>query len=54
MGELSKSIAGDTLRGVAEGCRRAGCALLGGETATMPGVYAKGDVELVGFSVGVV
>ncbi|MEZ4333459.1 MAG: phosphoribosylformylglycinamidine cyclo-ligase [Myxococcota bacterium] len=54
MGELSKSIASDTLRGVAEGCRRAGCALLGGETATMPGVYAKGDVELVGFSVGVV
>ena len=54
MGDLSKSIAGDTLRGVAEGCRRAGCALLGGETATMPGVYAKGDVELVGFSVGVV
>ncbi len=54
MGDLSKTIAGDTLRGVAEGCRRAGCALLGGETATMPGVYAKGDVELVGFSVGVV
>ncbi len=54
MGDLSKAIAGDTLRGVAEGCRRAGCALLGGETATMPGVYAKGDVELVGFSVGVV
>jgi phosphoribosylformylglycinamidine cyclo-ligase len=54
MGDLSKTIAADTLRGVAEGCRRAGCALLGGETATMPGVYAKGDVELVGFSVGVV
>lgn len=54
MGDLSKAIASDTLRGVAEGCRRAGCALLGGETATMPGVYAKGDVELVGFSVGVV
>jgi phosphoribosylformylglycinamidine cyclo-ligase len=39
---------------VAEGCRRAGCALLGGETATMPGVYPKGEVELVGFGVGVV
>src|SRR5262249_58405935 len=41
------------LRGVAEGCRRAGCALLGGETATMPGVYPKGELELVGFGVGV-
>jgi phosphoribosylformylglycinamidine cyclo-ligase len=39
---------------MAEGCRRAGCALLGGETATMPGVYAEGEVELVGFGVGVV
>ena len=44
----------EALRGVAEGCRRAGCALLGGETATMPGIYAKGDLELVGFGVGVV
>jgi phosphoribosylformylglycinamidine cyclo-ligase len=42
------------LRGVAEGCRRAGCALLGGETATMPGVYPEGEIELVGFGVGVV
>ena len=54
MGELSKQIAGDALRGIAEGCRRAGAALLGGETATMPGVYPKGELEIVGFSVGVV
>jgi phosphoribosylformylglycinamidine cyclo-ligase len=54
MGELDTAIASEALRGVAEGCRRAGCTLLGGETATMPGVYAKGDLELVGFGVGVV
>jgi len=54
MSQLDKATAAETLRGVAEGCKRAGCALLGGETATMPGVYHKGEVELVGFSVGVV
>ena len=54
MSQLDKSIASEALRGVAEGCKRAGCALLGGETATMPGVYKKGEVELVGFAVGVV
>lgn len=54
MGELDDAIAAEALRGIAEGCRRAGCALLGGETATMPGVYPKGDLELVGFGVGVV
>jgi phosphoribosylformylglycinamidine cyclo-ligase len=54
MGELSKEVASDALRGVAEGCRRAGAALIGGETATMPGVYPKGELEIVGFSVGVV
>jgi phosphoribosylformylglycinamidine cyclo-ligase len=54
MGQLDREIAKDALRGIAEGCRRAGCALLGGETATMPGVYAAGDIELVGFGVGVV
>jgi phosphoribosylformylglycinamidine cyclo-ligase len=54
MGDLEPETAVEALRGVAEGCRRAGCALLGGETATMPGVYRKGEVELVGFGVGVV
>jgi phosphoribosylformylglycinamidine cyclo-ligase len=54
MGRLDKKIAEEALRGIAEGCRRAGCALLGGETATMPGVYQEGEVELVGFGVGVV
>ena len=41
MGELDRERARQALRGIAEGCRRAGCALLGGETATMPGVYPK-------------
>ena len=54
MSKLDRKIASDALRGIAEGCRRAGCALLGGETATMPGVYRDGDLEMVGFSVGVV
>jgi phosphoribosylformylglycinamidine cyclo-ligase len=54
MDRLDHEIAKQALRGVAEGCRRAGCALLGGETASMPGVYAKGEIELVGFGVGVV
>jgi phosphoribosylformylglycinamidine cyclo-ligase len=54
MAKLDVDRARQALRGMAEGCRRAGCALLGGETATMPGVYAEGEIELVGFGVGVV
>jgi phosphoribosylformylglycinamidine cyclo-ligase len=53
MSELDEKVATEALRGVAEGCRRAGCALLGGETASMPGFYGKGELELVGFGVGV-
>jgi phosphoribosylformylglycinamidine cyclo-ligase len=44
----------DLVKGVAEGCRQSGCALLGGETANMPDVYAKDDFDMAGFCVGVV
>jgi len=54
MNSLKEGPAIEALQGVAEGCRRAGCALLGGETASMPGVYPSGELELVGFGVGVV
>jgi phosphoribosylformylglycinamidine cyclo-ligase len=54
METLDPALAKEALRGIAEGCRRAGCALLGGETASMPGFYRKGELELVGFGVGVV
>jgi phosphoribosylaminoimidazole synthetase len=51
-GALNAQEAATIIRGIAEGCRRAGCALAGGETAEMPGMYRKGDYDLAGFSMG--
>ena len=51
-GELDVDVAAQVVRGIAEGCVRAGCALLGGETAELPGIYAAGEYDLAGFCVG--
>jgi phosphoribosylformylglycinamidine cyclo-ligase len=53
-GKLSQDIVVDVVKGLAEGCRAAGCALIGGETAEMPGVYADGEYDLAGCIVGMV
>lgn len=52
--KLDNDIAEDVIKGIADGCVESGCALIGGETAEMPGMYAQGDFDLAGFSVGVV
>ena len=53
-GRINPDVVADVVKGVAEGCKQAGCALVGGETAEMPSMYGSGEYDLAGFSVGLV